>query len=50
MSRTKRPLRITDSNQACFTEMGTCGLQEESEALPHGKDVTFVHRGKQKIG
>jgi len=26
---------ITDSNQACITKMSGCGLQEESNIVPH---------------
>jgi hypothetical protein len=34
MSRTKRPLRVTDSNQVCFGELATRGLEEELLIFP----------------
>jgi len=47
MSRPKRALMITDSNQACFAKMLGCGFQEEElnryavEAKVGGKHCFF---------
>jgi len=36
MSRSKIPLRFTDSNQALFAKMSGCELQEELHGLKRG--------------
>jgi hypothetical protein len=35
MSRIKRLLRITDSNQECFVKMSVCGVEEVLNPLSH---------------
>jgi hypothetical protein len=34
MSRTNRALMITDTNQAYFAKMSSCGVQEEANEIP----------------
>jgi hypothetical protein len=41
MSRTKRALMITDSNQAYFAKMSACGLQEGVFTPMTTSKVTF---------
>jgi len=44
------PLTITAWNIYLYTKIGQARFQEESEGLPHEKNVAFLNRMRQQIG